>query len=142
MTITRWDPMREVVGMRRALEHWLNDEWLTRATGWEGGTVPVDVVEKDGEVQVTATVPGFAPGELDITAQGDVLVIKGTRADESEGTEGSYRVRERRTGSVYRAIRLPCPVDSDGAQAEYKNGELVVTLPKRAEAMARRIAVN
>jgi HSP20 family protein len=143
MSLAHWDPVREVVGLRRAMDRWLNDDWSARSGGaWNEEAVPVDVVEREDAVLVTASVPGYSAEDIEVTVQGDVLTLRGTKQAEHEKTEGNYHLRERRSNSFMRSLGLPCAVASDGAKATYKNGELVLELPKRADSMSKRIAVT
>jgi HSP20 family protein len=104
--------------------------------------VPIDVMERAGEVEIRASVPGFAPEEIEVTVQGDVLTLQGRHAEETERSEGTYHVRERRSGSFQRVVQLPVPVSAEGAAAKISNGELQLVLPKRPEAMTKRIDVT
>jgi HSP20 family protein len=105
--------------------------------------IPVmDLVETATEYVVRLEVPGFHKENLDINLIGDVLTITGRReiAPEVEG-EG-YLVKERAYGKFVRTIRLPAPVAEKKVLAEYRDGMLVLRLPKETAAPATKILIK
>ncbi len=142
MTLTRWEPLRELTTLRQAMDRLLDDVWTGPVNGGAPLAVPIDVLERNDEVEVRATVPGFRAGDIDVAVQGDVLTLSGHTDTEEEKNEGDFYIRERRRGSFHRSVRLPAAVDSDAANARYENGELTLVLPKRADAVARRIEIK
>ena len=105
--------------------------------------VPVmDMVETVKEYVVRLEVPGFHKENLDINLTGEVLTITGKReiAPEFEG-EG-YLVRERAIGKFVRTIRLAVPVVGEKVTAEYRDGMLVLRLPKEVAAPATKILIK
>ena len=98
----------------------------------------VDVTETDKEIKVCAEIPGVDAKDVDVTVEDDMLTIKGEKKYEREENEkGQYRM-ERSYGSFKRSIPLPVEVDDAKAKAEFKNGVLRLTLPKRPGAKSRR----
>jgi HSP20 family protein len=80
MTMQRWEPMREMVTLRNAMERLFDDSFVhpARWISLEGErTIPVDMYQTTNEVVVKASMPGFKPEEVDIEITGDVLTIKG-----------------------------------------------------------------
>lgn len=142
MTLMRWDPFREMAATRRLMDRWLEEPWTGSGDGQDWLSAPVDIVERDEEFEIRATVPGFAPDDIEITVQGDVVTLKGERTVTTEREDETYRLRERRSGSFQRTLRLPCAVETEGANAHYENGELTLTVPKQRESVARRIKVD
>lgn len=96
----------------------------------------------DVNLFVEAELPGFELSDLEIFVSGDnQLSIKGQRTPpQHEG--GTWHRQERGFGSFSRMIELPEPVDAEKVTAEFKNGVLVITMPKREEAKPRRIEVK
>ncbi len=142
--LTRWEPFRE---MRRVRE--MLDEMMERAfvgspmvAGVEGGIVPLDVIQTEGEVIVKATTPGVKPEDIEISITGDVLNIRGDVAEERDEEGHRYHMRERRYGSFSRTISLPAKIDADKAKAEFENGVLTLTLPKIEEIKPKAIEVK
>ena len=111
-------------------------------TGSFDRMAPLDVRETDEEIVVTASLPGVAPEDIEVTIEDRVLSISAESAAEDESEKGSYLVRERRTGSYRRALRLPGSVDAEKVVSGYEHGVLTITVPKREEAQARRIEVK
>lgn len=105
--------------------------------------IPVmDIVETAAEYVVRFEVPGIHKENLDINLTGEVLTITGKRevapALEGEG----YLVRERAFGKFVRTIRLPAPVADKKVLAEYRDGVLVLHLPKVTAAPATKILIK
>ena len=100
----------------------------------------VDVEETDGEIRVTAELPGVDEKDLEVHVQDDVLTLKGEKHEEREDRGW----RERSYGSFYRTIQLPGEVDADKVTAGYKKGIVTIRLPKAATARerGRRIPVT
>ncbi len=98
-------------------------------------TMPrVDLAETDDEVTVTADLPGLEEKDLDVTLDGDLLTIRGTRKEEKDDKKHNYHMTERYYGEVQRVIQVPAGVDPEKVKAAFKNGVLKVTLTKLPEA--------
>jgi HSP20 family protein len=132
--------VQEEVG--RALENLMHGD-LDFGNLFRAGWAPaLDMEETDDAIIVKADVPGVDPKDLDIRVTGDVLTIKGEkRTEEEEKTRERHRV-ERSYGAFSRSVTLPEVVDPDKIQAEVKSGVLTVTMPKKAEAKARKIQID
>lgn len=103
----------------------------------------IDVSETDGEMRIRAELPGVNDADIDVSLDGDVLVIRGEKHAEKTNDEENYHFVERSYGTFQRAIQLPCAVDADEVRADFGNGVLTVTLPKRDEPETKRkIAVQ
>ena len=89
-----------------------------------------------------ATLPGLDPDDLDIQITGDTLTLRGETKEEEEIKEAKYHVRERRSQSFSRSLRLPVTVVAEKAQAEMKNGVLTLTLPKAEVVKPKVISVK
>ncbi len=104
--------------------------------------IPLDIVEEDGNILVHASLPGFNPDDITVSVEDDVLTIKGQTEEEHERKEGGYLLRERRSGSFYRSLRLPETVDADKAEPHYENGVLTITMPKVESKKVKHLKVN
>ena len=143
--IVRWDPFREMVTLREAMDSLFENAMITPLTGGQqqmGGNLPLDVTENEDNFVVKASVPGIDPNDLDITVNADVLTIKGEMKAEQEKQGERYHLRERRWGSFTRSINLPAPVKADAVEADYHNGVLTLTLPKTEEVKPKRITIK
>lgn len=102
----------------------------------------VDIRETEQGYEVTAEVPGLRPEEIEVTLNGDVLILKGEKKEERKETEGGYHLVERRFGTFYRSFRLPEPVDRSHLAATHKDGVLRVTLPKAQGEQTTKVEVR
>ncbi|AWI90188.1 Hsp20/alpha crystallin family protein [Methylorubrum aminovorans] len=100
---------------------------------FQGGAVPrMDVIEKDGKVEITAELPGLARDDVRVELADDTLVISGEKRQEKEQTEGARKVTERSYGAFVRSLELPAGIKAEDIQASMDKGVLTVTLPKAA----------
>lgn len=102
---------------------------------WSLTAVPaVDIAEKDHAYEVTAELPGMDENGIEVTTVNGNLVIKGEKKEEKEEKKKDYHLSERRYGSFERRFQLPDGVEPDKIAANFKNGILTVTVPKKPEA--------
>ena len=145
MSIDRWDPFRDMVAIREAMDRWLQQS--ISGTGQLLSTlrpdsIPIDVVERDDSFELRAAVPGVKPEDVEVTVQGERVIIRAEVRGGQEQRGESWLMREHRYGVLQRAVTLPSPVSSDKAEARIENGVLSLRLPKLQGAEARRIAVS
>jgi HSP20 family protein len=106
-----------------------------------GGSMPMDIFEKDGAYCARFDLPGVDPDTVEVTVENSILTVTVER--EQEDTEGAnWLVRERPSGRHSRQIRLGPLVDTSSVDASYDRGVLTVSLPIKAEAKPQRIAVK
>jgi len=128
MVLQRWDPLFD---FRRAMNRHVRATGLDRLnTEKREWAIPVDVVEEEDEILVRASIPGVKVDDIDVSIENRVLTIKAETNSEAEDKEGGYLMRERRSGSFLRSLRLPETVDADLARTSYNDGVLTVNLPK------------
>lgn len=111
-------------------------------TETEDGNLAVDVSEKDGEVIVRASLPGFDEEDIDVQIHNGVLTIKAEHTEETETKDERFYRKERRYGSVARRITLPGIVSEADAKAELKAGVLELRIPQSAEARPKQIPIK
>jgi HSP20 family protein len=102
----------------------------------------LDVTETNEAFVVTAETPGVDAKDIEVTLMGDVLTVKGAREKATEDKEERYHCLERTYGTFLRRVRLPMAVDGSKVTATFKNGELMVTLPKTPAARGTWIPVK
>ena len=140
--LTRWDPFREMLSMRRQMDRLfdraLEPSW-SEAPVWD---LALDVVENKDDFVVKASIPGINPDDLEITYTNNVLTIKGETKEDKETKDEQYHLHERRYGVFSRSISLPNRVKSDAIEASYDSGVLTLKLPKVEELKPKRIAIN
>lgn len=104
----------------------------------------IDVVKEDGQLILTAELPGMTPDDVDVSLDGDLLTIKGEKSDEREVSEDDRYVCERTFGSFTRRITVPDGVTPDSIDATFDNGVLTVhvKLPEEKTTEPRRIPIG
>jgi len=105
----------------------------------------VDIVRKNGDMVVTAELPGLDPEkDIEVTVDGSVLSIKGEKTEEKEISEDDRYMHERSYGKFQRRISLPGGVSPDKVTADYDKGILTVHvgLPKEKVEEHRTIPVK
>jgi HSP20 family protein len=141
--ITRWDPIRDMITMRQAVDRMLDESFArgaeTRGTGaW---LLPMDAYITDDAIIIRADVPGITAEDLDITLEGDALTIRGEIQREAADNR-KYVLLERPTGRFERTININTPVDHDRVDASFKDGVLTLRLPKAESVKPRQITVK
>ena len=102
----------------------------------------VNISQTETDVVAEVPLPGVNPEKVEITIENDVLTIHGKEEKTSEVEEQNYTRREWVSQSFYRSVALPVSVKSDAAEAEYENGILRITIPKREEAKAKKVSIK
>lgn len=143
--LTRWDPLNEILNLRRTVDRLFDHTVGSQGEEWtQPGTwgLAMDVKENKDDFLVIASVPGIDPDDIEITYSDDTLCIKGETKTDREENEGDYHLRERRYGSFARSIRLPNKVKADAIEAAYDKGVLTLRLPKAEESKPKRISIK
>ena len=146
MTVTRWNPYRDMVSLRQAMDRLFEDSFVRRPSEWGERSeerryqLPVDVYMTPEEIVVKASLPGVSPDEVDINLEGDSLTIRGEIQPPSDDVD--YIIQERGHGVLARTLTLNVPVNADGAEATFDNGVLTLTLPKAEELKPKKIEVK
>jgi len=103
---------------------------------------PVDIKETENELIFVADVPGIDMKDIDVRMENGTLTMRGERKFERGGDEGGWHRVERSYGTFERVFTVPETVDADHVKADYKNGTLTITLPKKEIAKPRQIKVQ
>ena len=130
--LTRRTEQDPFMSMRRDMSTWLSSMFRGRSFfPAQGLFAPLDVREKNGNYVVTMDIPGVDEHDLRITFRDNSLEVSGERREQrDERAGGQVRYREVRYGSFQRSIPLPDNVDRDRISAKYRDGVLIITLPK------------
>jgi HSP20 family protein len=141
--VTRWDPFREAVTLREAMDRLFEDSFVPAGRRESAAEptfrLPLDAYVTQNEIVVTANVPGVKPEDVEITLEGDTLTIKGERPGPIENVD--YVMRERPFGKFQRTLNINIPVDADKAEARYEHGLLTLVIPKAEAVKPKTIAV-
>lgn len=140
MVLQRWDPLFDFRGAMN--RHWRDARLARMDNGKREWAIPIDVVEEEDELLVKASIPGVKTDDIDVSIENRVLTIKAETNSESEHKEGGYLVKERRSGSFLRSLRLPETVDSEKAKTTYNDGVLTVNLPKVESKKAKHLKIE
>jgi HSP20 family protein len=125
--------------MRMLLNNFMNQEHETeRKCRWMPAA---NISETEQAYQLEMAVPGFNKEDFRIDLEKDILTISTERQEEenkSENTETNYRMHEFGRCNFSRSFRLSEAIDKDGIKAEYVNGILAITLPKKEEVKVKK----
>jgi HSP20 family protein len=145
MAIVRWEPFRDMLASQREFDRLFREAFSPAADGelstrtW---APPVDIYENGDSLVLKAELPGVNPDDVDIRVENNTLYLKGERKFEKEVKEQNYHRVERSYGSFTRTFSLPNSIDADKVGANYTDGVLVLTMPKKEEAKPKTIKVN
>jgi HSP20 family protein len=106
------------------------------------GAPAVDIYETAHELVVKADLPEVDPKDLDIRVENNILTIRGERQFEKNVNQENYLRVERAYGSFARSFTLANTVNAEAIKADYQNGVLTLTIPKKEEAKPKQIRVN
>ena len=141
VNITRFDPLEDAFeNLFRGIPMWLP---LPEARASAPTQFRMDVAENDKEYQVLAELPGVKKEEISITIDGNEVAVSAEVKHEMDVKNGETVLRaERYYGKIQRSFTLGQEVDEAAAQAKYNDGVLELTLPKKAVATTKRLAVH
>ena len=143
-TLNRFEPFRGASTLQEQINHLFNDVFErpgqeSNLTSWAPA---VDIFETEHELVVKADLPEIDPKDLDIRVENNILSIRGERKFESKVSQDKYLRVERTYGSFSRSFSLANTVNSEAIKADYQNGVLTLTVPKREEAKPKQIKVS
>ncbi len=143
-TLSRFEPFRGASTLQDQINRVLTDVFEragdeSNLTSWAPS---VDIFETEDELVVKADLPDVDPKDLDIRVENNILTIRGERKFESKVSEDKYLRVERAYGSFSRSFSLANTMNSEAIKADYQNGALTLTIPKREEAKPKQIKVN
>lgn len=141
--MTRWNPIREMITLREAMDQMFNEttrgrDYRQQANyAWQ---LPLDAYTSEDAIVLTADVPGLKPEELEVTLEGDTLTIRGEIKPRAEGK--NYILRERAAGRFERVLTINTPIDNSKVEATFDDGVLTLTLPKAEAVKPKQIKVT
>ena len=141
--LIRWEPAREMMTLREAMDHLFDDAFTRPLTLRDGWSAPaIDMYQTDNEIVVKASLPGIKADQVQINITGEVLTLKGEVKHEEEKNNKAWHIREQRWGAFERSVALPTEVVADKAKAEFENGILTITLPKAEDVKPKIISIK
>lgn len=143
-TISSWEPFRGLTTLHDQVNRLFNETVLrgqgedSALTNWSPA---VDIYETENELVVKADLPDVSEKDIDVRVENNLVTIRGERKFEKSLSEDNYLRVERSYGTFSRSFSLPNTVNAEAIHAEYKNGVLTVTMPKREESKPRQVKV-
>ena len=144
MTFNRWEPYRGAATLQEQVNRLLGNvlERSAEESNLTSWAPAADIYETEHELVVKADLPEIDPKDLDIRVENNILTIRGERKFEKKVNEENYLRVERAYGAFSRSFPLANTVNAEAIQADYQNGVLTLTIPKREEAKPKQIKVN
>jgi HSP20 family protein len=102
----------------------------------------LDLCESETAFEIRMDIPGLDAKDIDIQVRGNTVTLSGQRKEEKVEKGSTYHRVERRSGSFWRTVTLPCDVNADEVAAEYTQGVLIIKLPKSEVEIGKRITVK
>ena len=165
MSIARYDPFREALSLRRAMDQ-LFEQSFIRPRGIfgpaeeEAALAPMDVCDTDQGYEVRIAVPGVKPSDIELAVQQNMLTVRGRygptmeeptqEKQQAQAAEPGARKPERRnwiireisSGTFQRSITFDRPVDVDNIKTSFESGILTISLLVSQASMPRRITLS
>lgn len=129
-------------GDLRQMREELDRAFGSRRRGTTSEFPPLNVWSGEHDLIVTAEVPGVDPKDIDITVEGSVLTLKGSRQQPEAAANAAAHRRERGYGTFARSVTLSSGVDAEKVQAEYHDGVLRIYLPRPDAEKPKRIRIS
>lgn len=144
MSIQRWDPWREMLSLREAMDSLLEESFVRPRAGVTAMTsgMAMDLKETEGTFVLETSLPGIKSENVEVSILNDTVRVTAESAEEDERQGESWIMRERRHGRFQRSVTLPSTVRADDATAEFEDGILRITLPKSEEEQPKTIQVK
>src|SRR6266581_482754 len=141
MSLSNYDPLAHFPATFRTFE-----DAIARMLNEPRGTRPwspsVDIYETENELVLKADLPDVKLEDIEVRVENQTLTLKGERKFEEDQSVRGYHRIERSYGTFTRSFTVPATVDSDKVAAEFKNGVLTVTLPKKEAAKPRQVKIE
>lgn len=145
MSLMRRDPLEALMPLREAINRLFEESIIgPRIELFTGRTFPLDVYESQDKQQyvIEASIAGFKPEEIQITAEGDTVMIRAEKKEETKTEKGSYVRHERYEGEINRSFTLPSSIDASKVEATYEQGVLTLRIPKAEEMKPKQIPIR
>ncbi|WP_265821884.1 Hsp20/alpha crystallin family protein [Geovibrio ferrireducens] len=136
-----FSPFRSLLDLNREMGRFMDR--FGDGESMPGGFRPdVDIIEKNGQLVVTADLPGMEEKDIEVTINDGILAVRGERTEEKEETEKGFHRRERVFGRFVRQFALPKGTDAENVKAVFKNGVLEVRIPLKSVIEEKKIQIE
>jgi len=126
--------------MEKEINKMFNDFFRSFDRGYEYPLM--DIIDSKDDLVIYVEVPGVSKDDIKVKIHNDVLTISGERKEPELPEKANCLIREREFGKFMRSVRLPYPIEVSKVSAEYKDGILKITLPKKEEVKPKEIQIN
>ncbi|CUU07432.1 HSP20 family protein [Candidatus Thermokryptus mobilis] len=138
--LMRYSPFKEIEMMEKEINKMFNDFFRSFDRGYEYPLM--DIIDSKDDLVIYVEVPGVSKDDIKVKIHNDVLTISGERKEPELPEKANCLIREREFGKFMRSVRLPYPIEVSKVSAEYKDGILKITLPKKEEVKPKEIQIN
>jgi HSP20 family protein len=140
MQLVKFDPLRDLQRMERDMEKLWENGWGMMPTFAEASAM--DLYEEDGKLVAEVNLPNFKKDEVKVTFEEDTLAVSAEHQETKED-KGKRRYFFRESSNHYlRRVTLPQGVNTDKAEASFKDGNLKITMPMAAKKIGKTVAVK
>jgi HSP20 family protein len=152
MTLVKWNPSKELLNVEREFNKLFNT--FNRRFGFDDANLAneemenavwaplTDISENKDQYILKMDLPGVSKEHLKLNFNDGELIISGERKQEKEDKDSKYHRIERSYGKYYRSFTLPQTIQADKINAEFKDGQLTVTVPKSEEAKPKELEIK
>ena len=146
MDVVAYDPLDLVEGVMKSVLRPSFDAAAARRQSGQARTIPIDVAEDDVTYYVWAELPGVRKEDVNVSVVGNQVTLAAHAtsvrpADQGQGPQRLLR-NERWSGQLARTFEFAGEIDDAKASAEYRDGVLMLTLPKKASAQVQRLTIH
>src|SRR5262245_47264330 len=146
MTLTKWDPFKDLLTLQDRMNRLFDESVRNVKPGDEAlssaiWSPAVDIYETEDEVVVKAELPEVNQKDIDIQIESNTLTLRGERKFNKETKKENFHRIERSYGTFSRSFTLPGTIDQEKISADYKDGILKISMPKREETKPKQIKV-
>lgn len=152
MALVRFNPVRDLLNVEREFDRLfktfenrfgISDRKANNEEYENAVWMPVtDIYEDNENFKLKIDLPGLSKKDVKITFTDGQLNISGERKQEKESDNGKYHRVERVYGNFFRSFTLPQKIKQDQIEAEFKDGQLMVTIPKAEEAKPKELEIK
>jgi HSP20 family protein len=142
MLIRYWQPFTEIETIRQQLDKVFDQRATTRDNSEATWMPALELADAGDNFVLKAQLPGIDPKDIDVQVTREAISISGERRYENTDEKSGYVRSEFRYGKFHRVVPLPAHIQNDSVQAEYKDGILMLTLPKVTEARNKVVKIN
>jgi HSP20 family protein len=142
--LVSFDPFREMFDLQRSINRLFEDAGGSAGseTAISAWTPPVDIFEDENQFLIKAELPEVGRDDVKVSLNENTLSITGERRIENEEKRDGYHRVERSYGQFYRSFTLPPNANAEKISAQFKDGVLRLSIPKREEAKPKQIEVK